>query len=85
MAQAKKKRHQLLRNVALGALVFIMAGALLGSIIQAILVFMLTGIISGTTIVVPVWGMIVVYLFIVMGFSLVYYLDHTPTSRRYYQ
>ena len=75
MARTKKKRYQLLRNVVLGTLVFIMLGMILGGIAQATIVFMLTGIISGTTIVVPVWGMLAIYLTIVAGVSLTYYID----------
>lgn len=75
MARAKQKRYQLLRNVVLGTLVFIMLGMILGGIAQATIVFMLTGIISGTTIVVPVWGMLAIYLAIVAGVSLTYYID----------
>ena len=75
MARAKKKRYQLLRNVVLGALVFIMLGMILGGIAQATIVFMLTGIISGTTIVIPVWGMLALYMSIIAGVSLTYYID----------
>ena len=75
MARAKKKRYQILRNVVLGTLVFIMLGMILGGIAQATIVFMLTGIISGTTIVVPVWGMLALYMSIIAGISLTYYID----------
>lgn len=75
MARAKKVRYQLLRNAVLGTLLFIMLGMIVGGLAQATLIFMLTGIISGTTVVVPVWGMAVIYTSILAVIGLTYYID----------
>lgn len=76
MARARKKRFQLLRTIVLGALVFIITGMIAGGIAQSVLIFMLTGYITGTTIIVPVWGMFALYLGIIAFIGLTYYLDH---------
>lgn len=75
MAKAKKKRYQLLRDVVLGALVFIMLAVISGGIAQAAVVFMLTGIVGDTNIVVPVWGMVALYMGVLSLISLTYYID----------
>lgn len=75
MARPRKIRYQKLRNFVLGALVFIMLGMIIGGLAQAIIVFMLTGIISGTNIVVPVWGMVVLYMSIAAFVGLTYHID----------
>lgn len=75
MARTRKKRYQLLRNVVLGALIVMMLAMIVGAMAHAIMIFMLTGIISGTTIVVPVWGMATLYISIVVLVGLSHYLD----------
>lgn len=75
MARARKNRHQLLRNVVLGALVFMMLGMIAGSLAQNILIFMLTGYIAGTDYVVPVWGMYCLYGGIVAFIAFTYAVD----------
>lgn len=75
MARAKKKQYQVLRNVVLGTLVFIMLGMMVGGLAQAVLIFMLTGIVEGTPIVVPIWGMLTIYMSIIAFICLTYYID----------
>lgn len=62
MARVRKKRYQLLRNVVLGALVFLMASILILGLLQGLIVFMLTGNIAGTPLTVPTWGMVLLYV-----------------------
>lgn len=76
MARARKTRYQFLRTVVLGMVVFVVLGALIGSFIQAALIFMLTGIISGTQVVIPVWGMALIYAGIIGGPTVWYLIDH---------
>lgn len=97
MRRIKKTPHQFLRNVVTGSLVAIVVVALMGGIMQNVLIFMLTGIIEGTGVVVPVWGMFALYasiLTLFVGDRLVTYFltpvetkpktpRHTPARRRY--
>lgn len=75
MARARKKRYQILRNLVLGALIFIMLGMIAGSVAQNILIFMLTGYIMGTDYSVPVWGMYCIYSGVVAFIVLTYVTD----------
>lgn len=81
MAKVKKKRYQLLRNIVLGALVFILLANIAGGLAQATIIFMLTGIIGGTNIVVPVWGMVTLYMGLVCLLALTYYIDRELESQ----
>lgn len=78
MARRRKIRYQLLRNIVLGALVIVLLGAIISSLAQGIIVFMLTGRIPGTLFVVPVWGMFLLYTSILGGVTLVHYLGRPP-------
>lgn len=82
MACAKKRRFQLIRNLVLGALVFSMLGMLIGGLAQSVIIFMLTGIVIGTPIVVPVWGMFALYVSI-CGFILLTYRIDRDLEKRY--
>lgn len=75
MARPKKVRYQAIRNIVLGALVLIMLGAILSSIAQGVIMFMLTGRIPGTSFVIPVWGMFMLYTGIAGSIAFSYYLD----------
>lgn len=75
MARARKNRYQPLRNVVLGALVFLTLGAIVGGLAQNILIFMLTGYIVGTEYSVPVWGMYCIYGSVVAFIALTYVAD----------
>lgn len=50
-----------MRNIVTGSLVAVVVVAIGGGIMKNVLVFMLTGIIEGTGVVVPVWGMFTLY------------------------
>ena len=75
MSRTKKRRFQVLRNVVLGTLVFLMLAMLIGGLAERVIVFMLTGIIDGTTYVVPVWGMYCIYSGIIVFLLFTYYID----------
>lgn len=75
MARRRKVRYQAIRNIVLGALVFIMLSAIVGSLTQTLIVFMLTGRIPGTVFVIPVWGMFMLYTSILGSVALTYYAD----------
>jgi hypothetical protein len=75
MARTRKKKHQLLSNLVLGTLVFMMLGMIAGGLAQSILIFMLTGYITGTDYVVPVWGMFCLYGGIAAFLVLTYAID----------
>ncbi len=51
---------------------------LVGSLTEALLIFMLTGIISGTSVVVPVWGVLAIYAGIIGAFA-VNFAANRPT------
>ncbi len=81
MAKSRKNKYTGLHNIILGALVFVTLGILVGGLAQAILVFMLTGLISGTTYVVPVWGMFTIYAGIAGFILLTYLVDYELEAR----
>lgn len=89
MSRVKKTPHQFLRNVVTGSLVAVVVVAIGGGIMKNVLVFMLTGIVEGTSIVVPVGGMFALYAIIlafIVGDRIVAYLvtpaETKPKARR---
>ena len=89
MRRVKKTPHQFLRNVVTGSLVAVVVVAIGGGIMKNVLVFMLTGIVEGTTVVVPVGGMFTLYaiiLTLIVGDRLVAYfltpVETKPKTRR---
>lgn len=84
MGRIKKTPHQFLRNVVTGSLVAVVVVAICGGIMKHLLIFMLTGIIEGTGIVVPVAGMFALYatiLLLVVGDRLITYFM-TPAETK---
>lgn len=78
MARRRKNKHNLLRNIVLSTLVFMTLGMIAGSLAQNILIFMLTGYITGTDYVIPVWGMFCIYGGIAAVLALTYAIDMEP-------
>ncbi len=81
MATIKRAKYQFLRNLVTGSLVTIVLVALIGGLMKNILIFMLTGIIEGTSIVVPVWGMYLIYAGIFLVIIADMYLEYRLENR----
>ena len=86
MARVRKKRYQALRTVVLGTTVLFVLSTLLGSLAEAIFIFMLTGIVAGTSVVVPVWGVLAIYAGIAAATAVTYTVSrqarlHSPRGK----
>lgn len=89
MRRVKKTPHQFLRNIVTGSLVAITAVVIGGGILQNVMLFMLSGMIAGTGIVIPVGGMFTLYVSIFLLFVgdrvITYFftpIDSKPKVRR---
>ncbi len=84
MRRVKKTPHQFLRNIVTSSLVAVVVVAIGGGIMQNVFIFMLTGIIEGTGIVVPVGGMFALYasiLTLIVGDRLIAYFMTPVTTK----